>query len=260
MMAAVDDAERVGDGERDGETPAEMLAVGVAVLLDVNDGVPLVDTDGVRVRAGVRVKLVLAVPVTLDDEVGVWLGVSLTELVSDGVRVTELLALTVSDGEVVRAGVCVCVFVPEEVNEGVRVRLGDGVSLGDSDGVAFRLIDEVEDAVLEGVTEADGLPVLLEVSDEEGVLVNEIDPVLVTVDEGEPVRDPVLLIEAELDRLDVAVREGVRVFDLDSGGVRVGVVLGRHAVPEAVLVLDEDTLEDELTLGVLVLDKEVEVV
>ena len=227
-------------------------------MLDVIDGVPLADTDGVRVRAGVRVKLVLAVPVTLEDGVGVWLGVSLTELVSDGVRVTELLALTVSDGEVVHAGVRVCVFVPEEVNEGVRVRLGDGVSLGDSDGVAFRLIDEVGDAVLEGVTEADGLPVLLEVYDEEGVLENEIDPVPVTVEEEEPVRDPVLLMDAELERLGVAVREGERVLALEAGGVRVGVVLGRHAVPDAVFVLDKDTLEDELTLGELVIEKEAE--
>ena len=73
--AAEEVAERVGEEEREGETPGRMLSVGVGDRLGVRGGVPLMDTEGVSVRAGVRVRLVLGVPVMLGDEVDVWVDV-----------------------------------------------------------------------------------------------------------------------------------------------------------------------------------------
>ena len=169
--------ERVGVDEREREMPGPRLAVGEAVARGVDTGVALPEVEDVRVRAGVRVRLVLAVPVALVEGVTVWLGDAVWLAVLDAVVLALLVVL------VVRVAVCVAVRerVSLKVIVGVRVDDVEGVPAGVLEMDAPVLMLAVTEAVMLGVCDAEGLPVLVSLA------LGEAEPVCVPLKEPVPV-------------------------------------------------------------------------
>ena len=164
----------------EGVMPAARLAVGEAVVLHVDSGVPLSEGEELRVRAGVRVRLVLAVPVALVEGVAVLLEVTVGAAVPDADAVLEAVMEGVdpiviedvetgdSDGvsEAEELGVPVCVAAAEAERdaEDVKgaVRVGERVirhSLLEEEGVILGVDEgeEDDDSLVDGLDERDGV-------------------------------------------------------------------------------------------------------